>query len=47
MPAYLESTPNAGPLYERLGFKDKGKVSLALEESAAYEEVCYLFEPVS
>ena len=44
LPAYLESTLNAGPLYEKLGFKNIRKVSIA-NESVTYEEGCYLFNP--
>lgn len=45
IPAYLESTLNAVPFYERLGFKTVNKVSIVLEGSVTYEEACCLFEP--
>ena len=45
VPAYLESTPNAVPLYERLGFKTTDRLSIVLEGSVLYEETCCIFEP--
>ncbi|KAI4094319.1 MAG: hypothetical protein LQ339_007505 [Xanthoria mediterranea] len=44
VPAYLESTLMAVPLYERLGFKTMYKVSIILGRSVTYEEACCLFE---
>ncbi|CAO1601616.1 hypothetical protein XANCAGTX0491_005269 [Xanthoria calcicola] len=44
IPAYLESTLMAVPLYERLGFKTMYKVSMILGGSGTYEEACCLFE---
>ena len=49
VPAYLESTVDAGPLYERHGFTSAENLSMVLEgregESALYEEVCFIFRP--
>ena len=45
VPAYLESTPNAVPLYERLGFKITDRLSIVLEGAVIYEETCCIFEP--
>ena len=45
IPAYLESTLNAVPLYERLGFKTMENLSIDLEESFMYEEACCVFIP--
>ena len=45
VPAYLESTLDAVPFYERLGFKTRDKVSIALKGSVIYEEACCIFEP--
>ena len=44
-PAYLESTLEAVPLYERLGFKIAHRVSIILEGTGNYEEACCIFEP--
>ena len=50
-PAYLESTIDAAPLYERNGFKAAEKLSMILEgisEDGApvvYEETCFIFRP--
>lgn len=50
-PAYLESTFDAGPLYERHGFTPAENISMVLEgrseagESVLYEEVCFVFRP--
>lgn len=52
VPAYLESTWEAGPLYERCGFKANENLSMTLQlqqdggESLVYEETCYIFEPI-
>ena len=47
--AYLESTVDAGPLYERHGFASAENISMVLEgkegESVLYEEVCFIFRP--
>lgn len=51
VPAYLESTVDAGPLYERHGFARAETISMALQgrddgsESVLYEEVCFIFRP--
>lgn len=45
IPAYLESTLDAVPFYEQLGFRKMCTVSIILEESVNYEEACCLFEP--
>ena len=49
IPAYLESTVDAGPLYERHGFTSAEKISMVLtgtgNESVDYEEVCFIFRP--
>ncbi|KAL9069691.1 MAG: hypothetical protein Q9161_005392 [Pseudevernia consocians] len=49
IPAYLESTVDAGPLYERHGFAAAEKISMVLKgtenESVNYEEVCFVFRP--
>lgn len=51
VPAYMESTAEAGPLYERQGFKAVEKISMLLEgigkdgASVNYEETCYIFRP--
>ena len=49
IPAYLESTVDAGPLYERKGFVPVETISMVLEgkggESMVYEEVCFIFRP--
>ena len=45
IPAYLESTLNAVPLYERLGFKTMEILSIDLEGSVIYEEACCVFIP--
>ena len=44
-PAYLESTLDAVPLYERLGFKVMQRVSMVLEGTGSYEEAFCVFEP--
>lgn len=50
VPAYLESTVDAAPLYERLGFTSVGSISMVLKggegESIMYEEVCLIFRPL-
>ena len=51
VPAYLESTVDAGPLYQRHGLKAAGNISMVLEEVAedeqpiVYQETCYLYAP--
>ncbi|KAK2799081.1 hypothetical protein FQN50_008587 [Emmonsiellopsis sp. PD_5] len=51
VPIALESTSNAIPLYEKLGFKAVGKIPMMLEEvtddggSELYEETCFVFRP--
>lgn len=51
VPAYLEGTSNASTLYERLGFKAEGHISMLLETmgehgvSLMYEETCFVFRP--
>ena len=52
VPAYLESTANAGSLYERHGFKTVENISMVLEGAQGdapvlYEEKCFLFQPSS
>lgn len=42
VPAYLESTPNAAALYEKLGFRAVDRLSINLDGSRTYEEVCYV-----
>ena len=51
-PAYLESTLDAGRLYERHGFKAAGTLSMVLDgavdddnASIVYEETCFVFRP--
>lgn len=44
IPAYLESTLNAVPFYERLGFKTMERLSIDLEGPVIYEEACCLYE---
>lgn len=45
VPAYLESTLNAVPFYERLGFKTRHKISIVLQGSVVYQESCCVYEP--
>ena len=49
VPAYLESTVDAGSLYERHGFASAENISMVLAgregESVIYEEVCFIFRP--
>jgi GNAT superfamily N-acetyltransferase len=51
VPAYLEGTIDAGPLYERHGFKAVANLSMVLEgiirdgEPVVYEETCFIFRP--
>jgi len=51
VPAYLESTMDAGPLYRRLGFEPAQKISMVLKGLGVdgapllYEEACFLFRP--
>ena len=49
VPAYLESTVEAGPLYERHGFSSAENIFMVLkgreDESILYEEVCFVFRP--
>ncbi|KAL6717454.1 hypothetical protein ACLMJK_005369 [Lecanora helva] len=45
LPAYLESTLTAGPLYERLGFTLVENISIILGGSTLYHEACYLYKP--
>lgn len=51
VPAYLESTIDAAPLYGKKGFKAAEKLSMILEgmtEDGApvvYEETCLIFRP--
>ncbi len=50
-PAYLESTIDAAPLYEKNGFKAAEKLSMILEgisedgATIVYEETCFIFRP--
>ena len=44
-PAYLESTLDTVPLYERLGFEVMQRVSIVLAGVGSYEEACCAFEP--
>ena len=49
MPAYLESTINARPLYEKHGFEVVEKIAMMLEGVEGeegrelYEEICFVF----
>ena len=51
IPAYLESTVDAGPLYGRHGFKAAEDVSMVLEQilengaPVVYQETCFLYTP--
>ena len=45
IPAYLESTPNAASIYERLGFWRVERLSIVLSGSITYEEICYVVGP--
>ncbi|KAL4963683.1 GNAT family N-acetyltransferase [Aspergillus stella-maris] len=51
VPASLESTKNAWPLYEKLGFRGEELISMTLEgvgeggSSVLYEEMCFVFRP--
>lgn len=45
VPAYLESTPVAWALYQRLGFTAEQRIALMFEDGSKYEEVGYLFRP--
>ena len=51
VPAYLEGTVDAGPLYERHGFQAAKTISMALNGGArggapvVYEETCFVFRP--
>ena len=53
VPAYLESTADAGPVYEKQEFKAVEKISMLLdcvEQNGAevvYEETCYIFRPAA
>jgi predicted N-acetyltransferase YhbS len=44
IPAYLESTLNAVPFYEKLGFKITERLSIELEGPVVYEEACCLYQ---
>lgn len=51
VPAYLEGTVDAGPLYYRHGFEAADNISMTLEQISGngvplvYEETCFLFTP--
>ena len=51
VPAYLESTVDAGPLYEKHGFERVDTIALVLpsneenDKAINYEETCFLFNP--
>jgi GNAT superfamily N-acetyltransferase len=51
VPAYLEGTIDAGPLYERHGFRAVANLSMVLEgivkegKPVVYEETCFIFRP--
>jgi ribosomal protein S18 acetylase RimI-like enzyme len=51
VPIALESTKNAWPFYEKLGFRGEHLISMTLEDlgdggaSVLYEEMCFLFRP--
>ena len=51
VPAYLEGTVDAGPLYERHGFQAARTISMVLEgavkgsAAVVYEEMCFVFRP--
>lgn len=51
VPIALESTMDAVPFYERLGFRPEAHISMPLHglgkdgESVLYEEVCLVFRP--
>ncbi|KAL9127406.1 MAG: hypothetical protein Q9217_003702 [Psora testacea] len=43
IPAYLESTPVAWALYQRVGFTAEERISMTFEDGRVYEEIGYLF----
>ena len=49
VPAYLESTLEAGPLYSKHGFDVVETVEMGLEardgKPTTYKEICFLFRP--
>jgi len=51
VPAYLESTTEAGPFYEKHGFEHTDILSMELkgtlegEKPQVYKEICFLFRP--
>jgi predicted N-acetyltransferase YhbS len=51
VPAYLESTVEAAPLYERHGFKPEGSFTMTFplksktDGLCVYSETCFLFRP--
>jgi hypothetical protein len=51
VPAYLESTVEAVPLYERHGFKPKGSFSMVFtlkgktDRLVEYSETCFVLRP--
>lgn len=51
VPVALESTKNAWPFYEKLGFRGEQLISMILEgaedgdASVLYEEMCFLLRP--
>ena len=45
LPAYLESTPMASALYQRLDFQPKKSFHMKFEDGSIYEEEAYLFQP--
>ncbi|KAI0521227.1 putative GNAT family acetyltransferase [Xylaria bambusicola] len=52
VPGYLESTLEAAPFYEKMGFAASGKISMRYliegqEQSAIYEEIAFVYRPGS
>jgi hypothetical protein len=49
VPAALESTIDAAPFYENLGFKAEKQISMQLDgvgkDGGVYEETCFVFRP--
>ncbi|KAI1817864.1 putative GNAT family acetyltransferase [Poronia punctata] len=45
VPAYLESTLEAAPFYEKLGFRAIDEVSLEYDEGKVYKEIIFRYDP--
>lgn len=51
IPIALESTMDAVPFYEKLGFRSEGRIAMELDgvgqdgKSVLYEEMCLVFKP--